>query len=84
MVDYWLQKAANIAPPPQANPDPSGLHAPELIPAIEHARRFSTECVAHLVDANINIKNAKSELGADYAAAKKQTFGPPPDKALDY
>src|SRR5881296_2353530 len=44
LVDYWLKKAANIAPPPHANPDPSGLHAPELIPAIEHARRFSAEC----------------------------------------
>jgi hypothetical protein len=84
LVDYWLQKAANIAPPPQANPDPSGLHAPELIPAIEHARRFSPDCAAQLVDANVNIKSAKSELDAAYAAAKKQTYWPPPNKALDY
>ncbi len=84
LVDYWLKKAANIAPPPQANPDPSGLHAPELTAAIEHARRFSAECAAHLVDANVNIKSAKSELEAAYAAAKKQTYGPPPNNALDH
>ena len=84
LVDYWLKKAANIAPPPHANPDPSGLHSPELIPAIEHARRFSAECAAHLVDANMNIKNAKSELEAAYAAAKKQTFPALPNQALDY
>lgn len=84
LVDYWLKKAANIAPPPHANPDPNGLHAPELIAAIEHARRFSAECAAQLVDANVNIKNAKSELEAVYATAKKQTFPPPPNNALDY
>ncbi|HXW57067.1 MAG TPA: hypothetical protein VEJ67_15065 [Candidatus Cybelea sp.] len=84
LVDYWLKKAANIAPPPYANPDPSDLHSPELIPAIEHARRFSPECATQLVDANINIKNAKSELEAAYAAAKRQTFPPPLNQALDY
>jgi hypothetical protein len=84
LVDYWLKKAANIAPPPQANPDPNGLHAPELTAAIEHARRFSAECAAHLVDATVNIKSAKSELEAAYAAAKKQTYGPPPNNALDH
>jgi hypothetical protein len=36
------------------------------------------------VDANVNIENAKSELETAYAAAKKQTFGPPPNKALGY
>jgi len=84
LVDYWLKKAANIAPPPHANPDPSGLHAPGLIPAIGHARRFSAECAAHLVDTNVNINNARSELEVAYAAAKKQTFPPPPNTALEY
>lgn len=32
----------------------------------------SAECAEHLVDANVNMKNAKSELEAAYAAQRSK------------
>jgi hypothetical protein len=83
LVAYWKTQATHIAQPPQGNPDPAPLAHSGLLNVLSHARQIPG-CATPLIEADVAMGNAKSELEIAYATARKQTFIVTPGRAPEY
>jgi hypothetical protein len=83
LIRYWTTQAANIAPPPHGNPDPTPLAHSGLLNVLSHARQISG-CATLLIEADAAMANARSELEKAYATVRKQTFMVTAGRAPEY
>jgi hypothetical protein len=83
LIAYWTTQAANIAPPPHGNPDPSPLAHSGLLDVLSHARQIPG-CATLLIEVDAAMANARSELEKAYATVRKQTFMVTPGRAPEY